>query len=57
MILVLREFSSTSLLPCIEMFELAFSFLAFELSIETKYASPMDLVFHFGYVPSDEFIK
>ena len=33
------------------------SFSAFELSVETKQASPMGLAFYFGYIPPEEYIK
>ena len=34
------------------------SFLAFEVSVETKQASPiMGLAFHFGYIPHEEYIR
>ena len=33
-------------------------YLAFELSVETKQASPrMNPAFHFGYIPPEEYIK
>ena len=55
-ILVLRE-SSTSLSS--QMFKLIFSFLAGSQPhcVETKQVSPMGLVFHFGYVHPEEYIK
>ena len=53
-ILILHE-PSTSLSS--RLFALFFSFLAFELIVETKQASLMGLIFHFGYVLPEEYIK